>query len=547
MSDNVAAVVIEALYQVAADPTLWRQVIEALGDEPLLDAPAPSTLRGLNNSLAVAGLVAAREPSAGPEIGWLLVSLSGQIAGSNERGRSLIEVGLGEAPPGGFLRFEDPENDEALGQAVTLMRISEGRNTIVKLKGRDDGPCFAYVAPPGALRELGWRGPVDAAGFGLVFPAVEETGRIWDALRHSFGLTPAELRLAGRLRDGRSLKEASEDLGLSFNTVRNQLRAIFEKMGLKRQSELIQALSALSRVSAVLDRPIESAVTDAPLLARRRLSDGRILAYRTYGVPDGKPMLIFHEGLGSSLLPSGAHALAIELGLYVICPERPGFGQSDLRADYSFEGVADDMVELCDGLGLGTLRIVAILSGTPSAIETAIKLGPRAEGVLLCTGRPPRPTQNGVSILPRFRARLENNPWVTETFFAILRLHLSHGLVRHLTRAATAKSEGDRAFLAANPWAIGYIADSAAECLVLGCRGVVQEMQAFRRAGNSSAADLRCPLVVWHGADDSFAPLKDLLDYLGDRPAQVIVTPGVGHLLALARWKDMFRLAAEAP
>ncbi len=211
----------------------------------------------------------------------------------------------------------------------------------------------------------------DDQSYALVFPAVEATGRLWISIRDSFGLTPAEIRLASRLRDGRTLKEAADELSVSINTVRNQLRAIFDKMGLKRQSELIRALAELSQVAGAIEahRPeVAATYADAPPVRDIRLSDGRRLAYRDYGDPKGRPMLYFHEGLGSSLLPRDAHALARGLGLRIVSVERPGFGQSDPRPDYSFDGVAEDVVELCDALGLSDVRLSAILSGAPSAI-----------------------------------------------------------------------------------------------------------------------------------------------------------------------------------
>src|SRR5436190_177293 len=70
----------------------------------------------------------------------------------------------------------------------------------------EGGPCFAYVIPARALPGGADDGAIELAdgdqSYALVFPAVEETGRLWVSIRDSFGLTPAEIRLASRLRDG---------------------------------------------------------------------------------------------------------------------------------------------------------------------------------------------------------------------------------------------------------------------------------------------------------------------------------------------------------
>ena len=60
-----------------------------------------------------------------------------------------------------------------------------------------------------------------------------------------FGLTAAEARLAVTLMEGRSLSEASEVRGLSRETVKSQMSAVFAKTGTKRQGELILLLSRI--------------------------------------------------------------------------------------------------------------------------------------------------------------------------------------------------------------------------------------------------------------------------------------------------------------
>jgi DNA-binding CsgD family transcriptional regulator/PAS domain-containing protein len=57
-----------------------------------------------------------------------------------------------------------------------------------------------------------------------------------------FGLTEAECRLAGFLVSGCSLKEAAEQCQVAYETVRSQVKSIFNKTGVRRQTELMQLL-----------------------------------------------------------------------------------------------------------------------------------------------------------------------------------------------------------------------------------------------------------------------------------------------------------------
>lgn len=57
-----------------------------------------------------------------------------------------------------------------------------------------------------------------------------------------FGLTPAEQRLVSQLLGGKTLRQAAEILGVKYSTVRSQLNSIFQKVGVRRQADLITRL-----------------------------------------------------------------------------------------------------------------------------------------------------------------------------------------------------------------------------------------------------------------------------------------------------------------
>lgn len=548
-----ARLVIETMYQVAANPEAWERLIDVLDEDGLGREPGPDLLRGLALSEEIARL--ASRPDEGPppagrvDMGWLLLTPRGRVLAHNAAATAALGAAVGGLEIGQPVAFANPDNAEALAAAMTRARGQRGQ-VIVKLeRSQEDGPSFAYVAPARALPGLADLPALKQEGeaYALVFPAASEAGRLWASLSDSFGLTPAEVRLARKLRDGRSLQEASDELSVSVNTVRNQLRAIFDKMGLNRQSDLIRALTELSALAGLIDagdpiRAQEEAIAQAPPVLAVTLSDGRRLAYREYGDLAGRAVLTFHEGMGSSLLPPGTDAAARRLGLRIVCVERPGFGRSDPRPDYSFDGVARDMVELCDQIGLARLQIAAVLSGAPSALQTAIVLGERVERVHLYSGRPPRLHVDRVrNPLTLIRSRIEANPWMVETFLAVLRLRLSPAMLLRVMQTSSGQAPGDAAYVTAHPEIANYVAAYMGEALAHSSRGPADELRAFRRGRNMSIDGLKARLTVWHGEQDRLAPLQPLLDFLGDRVAEVHVMPGVGHYLALKHWDDILR------
>lgn len=65
-----------------------------------------------------------------------------------------------------------------------------------------------------------------------------------DRLRNAYALTPAQAELAARLVDGAKLIEAAAALGVSENTARTHLKAIFQRVGVNRQAELVARVLA---------------------------------------------------------------------------------------------------------------------------------------------------------------------------------------------------------------------------------------------------------------------------------------------------------------
>lgn len=63
-----------------------------------------------------------------------------------------------------------------------------------------------------------------------------------ESLVYLYELTPAEVRLTRHLLDGDTLKESATKQGVAITTARSHLKAVFQKTGTSRQSELIRCI-----------------------------------------------------------------------------------------------------------------------------------------------------------------------------------------------------------------------------------------------------------------------------------------------------------------
>ena len=68
-----------------------------------------------------------------------------------------------------------------------------------------------------------------------------------DVMQSLFDLTGRELQVVRLLADGHSIESLAQSAGMSANTARTHLRAIFAKTGVTRQSELMQLCAGLAK------------------------------------------------------------------------------------------------------------------------------------------------------------------------------------------------------------------------------------------------------------------------------------------------------------
>ncbi len=61
-----------------------------------------------------------------------------------------------------------------------------------------------------------------------------------------YGLSPSQVRLAGHIITGETLRDAAERLSISVATVRTQLERMFDKTGVRSQPALVRALLSVA-------------------------------------------------------------------------------------------------------------------------------------------------------------------------------------------------------------------------------------------------------------------------------------------------------------
>jgi DNA-binding CsgD family transcriptional regulator len=77
-------------------------------------------------------------------------------------------------------------------------------------------------------------------------PDREDASSLRKALQQAFCLTPAEARTAALVGSGLAPQDVADQIGITVGTIRCELKSVFEKLAISRQSELVALVVRLA-------------------------------------------------------------------------------------------------------------------------------------------------------------------------------------------------------------------------------------------------------------------------------------------------------------
>jgi DNA-binding CsgD family transcriptional regulator/PAS domain-containing protein len=190
---------------------------------------------------------ALREAADRLPVGVLLVASNGRVVEVNQAARSMIESRDGLRVGREGLAAERAAETRALRGCIaraTAASRGEGLGVggwVAVSRPSGKRPYHVLVTPLHGQR-LVLGEPHSLAAIFVTDPELAEAPPA-EALRAAYGLTPAECAVAVALARGETLRSLADALGISINTARTHLAHIFDKTGVRRQSDLARLLA----------------------------------------------------------------------------------------------------------------------------------------------------------------------------------------------------------------------------------------------------------------------------------------------------------------
>ncbi|MGZ4675198.1 MAG: alpha/beta fold hydrolase [Acidimicrobiia bacterium] len=280
-------------------------------------------------------------------------------------------------------------------------------------------------------------------------------------------------------------------------------------------------------------------------MARLTLADGRTLAY-TDGDPDGTPVVLFHGAPGSrGFRPRDDETRAA--GVRLITFDRPGYGDSDPVETPTVLGVADDVAQLADALGLDRFAVAAWSGGGPTAVATAYRLPERVTGLALVSAPGPLDeVPDGWQALGDFRrptaemARREPHRSVRS-----IGRHMEPFLADPVSFLG--RGRGPDGEILRDPELGAMLRAQVTAAIAPGPAGIAGDLVAMWIPWGFRLADVRVPTTVFHAALDRNNE-QDARTYAAAIPgASLVIWPEVGHLGILRRWPEVLAALVGPP
>lgn len=278
---------------------------------------------------------------------------------------------------------------------------------------------------------------------------------------------------------------------------------------------------------------------------RVNLPGGRVLGYREYGEPSGRPLLHCHGVLSSRWEGYWVHEAARQRGVRLITIDRPGIGISDPAPRYRLEHWASDVRFLADSLGLARCSVMGVSGGTPYALACAQAWPERIDRLIIVSGLAPvqDPEVYQLLKLPQkllysATARhpvvawpfLEFNRWMSRALplsLAFLTLEFVGRMIGGLARA-------DREIFrdpVIRQRVMDFPVEARRSVFAQGTGGAMWDGHVMVRPWSLDLPSIRVPTELWYGGDDQIIPVPMGRWFAKTLPgARAHFLDGEGHL-----------------
>ncbi|HEY3085242.1 MAG TPA: alpha/beta hydrolase [Candidatus Dormibacteraeota bacterium] len=270
------------------------------------------------------------------------------------------------------------------------------------------------------------------------------------------------------------------------------------------------------------------------------LRDGRKMAWRWWGDPDGRPLLRIQGTPASRLYRNPDSSVQRDLGVRYLMIDRPGYGGSTRKLGRGIADVADDLAAVLEAHGIDRIPAMGTSGGGPHVLGLAARHPDRVSAVTVVVGGTPLEpdeVEQLVGVNAQGYAAAEKGWDALHELLVQVRERLlgAEGMAGVLSDAPAS----DRALMADPAWQ-RIERESLAETLKQGAEGWTDESMAMHHKWDFDPAEVKTSVTWWHGDDDKNAPITAARRVVAQLPrVDLRIWHEEGHFASLVHDKEI--------
>lgn len=274
-----------------------------------------------------------------------------------------------------------------------------------------------------------------------------------------------------------------------------------------------------------------------------QLRDDRFLGYAQYGFPSGKPVFFFHGTPGSRFFRP-PDEISSQLGVRLICVDRPGYGESTFQSGRCILDWPRDIAQLADFLGIWKFSVAGHSGGGPYVSACAYALPDRVTAAAVLSGAGPLDTpdvKRGMTATNKIGLSVGRFlPWpLWQALIWMFYHRRANDPARDMDRGTGHRPQADEE-LVHKPEIRDACIKSEVEAFRPGLRGLAWDTRLLTRPWGFRMEDIRVPVYLWHGTDDDLATVAMARYVAGKIPGgKITLCENEGHLLLFPHWEEI--------
>jgi pimeloyl-ACP methyl ester carboxylesterase len=260
-----------------------------------------------------------------------------------------------------------------------------------------------------------------------------------------------------------------------------------------------------------------------------------------------------HGTPGSRVAPLSRSLVLKGLGVRLITFDRPGYGGSDRLESRQVADVVPDVEAIVDALGVEQFAVIGRSGGGPHALACAALLPERVTRAGILVSLAPWAADGLDWFAGMSDSNIEKLSWASskpEVLTAAMvrsAAEIRTSPASHVTTVGLELPESDQRLMA-DVELRALLTRNYAEALRGSADGWIDDLLAFCSPWGFEPADIKVPVLVWHGQDDVFSPVAHSR-WLTDRipNASMVLQPNAAHFAAFEAMPDVLAWVIRPP